>query len=314
MEIEFKRSRNAAKNGKLPGVMSQTLAFLGTGLMGAPMAINLLKAGFHVNCYNRTAAKTEAVTKAGGHAFATPRAAVADAKIIVSCVTNGPDVEAIYFGENGAVGGAVPGALFVDMSTIAPAVAVSLGEKLNAQNFRFLEAPVTGGTVGATKGTLNVLAAGAREDFEEALPALSAMGGKITFCGGPGAGQGVKLCNQIMGAMNLLGVCEALVLSGKMGIDGKTLIEALSGGAATSWMLDNLAPKIIKGDYAPGFMVDTQQKDMDLVLEAAAQNQASLPGAALAMQLWRASQAAGDGGEGVHALFKVLAKLAALDE
>ena len=294
--------------------MSQTLAFLGTGLMGAPMAVNLIRAGYSLRCYNRTQSKTAPVTDAGGQAFDSPREAARDADIIFSCVTNGPDVEAILLGENGAASGAKPNALFVDMSTIAPAVAVSVGERLRADGFRFLEAPVTGGTIGAAKGTLNVLAAGQRADFDEALPALEAMGGKITFCGEPGAGQGVKLCNQIMGAMNLLGVCEALILCRKMNIEGDILIEALNGGAATSWAMQNLAPQINKADYSPGFMVDTQQKDMGLVLDAAEQVGASLPGAALATQLWRASQAAGDGEDGIHAMFKVLAKLAALDE
>ncbi len=294
--------------------MSQTIAFLGTGLMGAPMAVNLVKAGFNVRCYNRTQSKTKPVTDAGAQAFDSPREAVAGADTIISCVTNGPDVEAILFGDNGATNGAKSNALFVDMSTIAPAVAVAVGERLRAQNLRFLEAPVTGGTVGATKGTLNILAAGERADFDEAMPVLQAMGGKITFCGGPGAGQGVKLCNQIMGAMNLLGVCEALILCRKMGIEGDVLIEALDGGAATSWALQNLAPKINAGDYSPGFMVDTQQKDMGLILDAAEQVQASLPGAALATQLWRANQAAGDGEEGIQAMFKVLAKLAALED
>ncbi len=282
--------------------------------MGAPMAVNLVNAGFSVRCYNRTPGKTAPVTDAGGAAFDTPREAAQGADIIISCVTNGPDVEAILFGDDGAQSGAKAGALFVDMSTIAPAVAVSIGKKLRAKGLRFLEAPVTGGTLGATKGTLNILAAGQRADFDQALPALQAMGGKITFCGGPGAGQGVKLCNQIMGAMNLLGVCEALVLCGKMGIEGDVLVEALNGGAATSWALQNLAPQINQGDYSPGFMVDTQQKDMGLVMEAAGQVQASLPGAALATQLWRASQAAGDGEEGVHAMFKVLAKMAQLQD
>ena len=293
--------------------MTKTLAFLGTGLMGAPMAINLIKAGFHVRCYNRTPSKTSPVTDAGGAAFDTPREAAQGADIIISCVTNGPDVEAILFGEGGAATAAKPNALFIDMSTIAPAVAVSVGERLRADGFRFLEAPVTGGTLGATNGTLNILAAGERSNFDEAMPALEAMGGKITFCGGAGAGQGVKLCNQIMGAMNLLGVCEALVLCGKMGIKGDVLVEALNGGAATSWALQNLAPKINAGDYAPGFMVETQQKDMNLVLEAAQQVQASLPGAALATQLWRANQAAGEGEEGIQAMFKTLARLAQLN-
>ncbi len=242
-----------------------------------------------------------------------PREAVAGADLVISCVTNGPDVEAITFGADGAIKGAQSSALFVDMSTIAPAVSVGIGERLRAGGFRFLEAPVIGGTLGATKGMLNILAAGEKSNLDEAMPALQAMGGEITFCGNAGAGQGVKLCNQIMGAMNLLGVCAALILCRKMNIEGEVLVEALNGGAATSWALQNLAPQINNRDYSPGFMVDTQQKDMGLVMEAAEQFQSSLPGAALATQLWRASQAAGEGAEGVHAMFKVLARLAQLE-
>ncbi len=289
------------------------VAFLGTGLMGAPMACNLLKAGFQVACYNRTKAKTEPVVVAGASAHDTPADAAHDAQIIISCVTDGPDVEAILFGENGAIQGAPENALFIDMSTIAPSMAVSSGERLRELGFRFLEAPVTGGTIGAQNGTLSILAAGQESDFQDAQPVFAAMGRDITFCGGPGAGQGIKLCNQIMGAMNMLGVAEALVLCRKMGIEGEILTRALSGGAASSWALSNLAPKILNQDWSPGFMVDTQQKDMRLVSEAAEDAQVALPGAALVTQLWRASQAQGDGEEGIHAIYKILARMAALD-
>jgi 3-hydroxyisobutyrate dehydrogenase len=198
------------------------------------------------------------------------------------------------------------------MSTIAPAKAIEIGDKLRERGYRFLEAPVTGGTIGAQNGTLSILAAGDESDFEEAMPVFEAMGKNITFCGGAGAGQGVKLCNQIMGAMNLLGVCEALVLCQKMGIEGEVLVKALNSGAATSWALQNLAPKILNGDFAPGFMVDTQQKDMRLVADAAENANVALPGAALATQLWRAAQAHGDGSDGIQAMHKVLARLAQL--
>ncbi len=139
------------------------------------------------------------------------------------------------------------------------------------------------------------------------------MGKNITFCGGPGAGQGIKLCNQIMGALNLLGVAEALILCQKMGIEGEVLVKALNGGAATSWALQNLAPKILNDDFSPGFMVDTQQKDMRLVAQAAETAGVALPGAALTTQLWRAAQANGDGSEGIHAIYKVLAQMANLE-
>ena len=289
------------------------IAFLGTGLMGAPMACNLLKAGFSVACFNRTASKTEPVAAAGGSAHDTPAQAAQDARIIISCVTDGPDVEAVLFGESGAAHSAPQNALFIDMSTIAPAAAVETGEKLRGLGFRFLEAPVTGGTIGAQNGTLSILAAGDESNFQEAQAVFAAMGRDITFCGGPGAGQGIKLCNQIMGALNIVGVAEALVLCRKMGIEGEVLTRALSGGAAASWALSNLAPKILADDWSPGFMVDTQQKDMRLVAEAAENAQVALPGAALATQLWRAAQAQGDGEEGIHAIYKVLARLANLE-
>ena len=289
------------------------LAFLGTGLMGAPMACNLLKAGFSVACYNRTVSKTEPVVAQGGSAHDTPAQAARDAQIIISCVTDGPDVEAILFDENGAAHSAPQNALFIDMSTIAPAVAIETGEKLRALGFRFLEAPVTGGTIGAQNGTLSILAAGEQSDFQEAQPVFAAMGRDITFCGGAGAGQGIKLCNQIMGALNMLGVAEALVLCRKMGIEGEVMVKALNGGAASSWALSNLAPKILQDDYTPGFMVDTQQKDMRLVADAAESANVALPGAALTTQLWRAAQANGDGAEGINALYKVLARMANLE-
>lgn len=289
---------------------SDPLCFLGTGLMGAPMSVNLLAAGHPLRCYNRTAARTEAVVAAGGIACPTPAAAAEGAAVILSCVTDGPDVEAILFSDTGAVAGATPGALFIEMSTISPALSISIGERLSELGFRYLEAPVTGGTIGAVNATLSILAGGPEAAFESARPVLAVLGKNITHCGGWGAGQGVKLCNQIMGAMNLLGVFEAFSLARGLGIDPGILREALQGGAASSWALLNLAPKIAAEDWAPGFMVDTQQKDMRLILEAAEQCRASLPGAALVTQLWRSAQACGEGGEGIHALSKVLERLA----
>ncbi len=279
--------------------------------MGAPMACNLLKAGYAVSCYNRTIAKTAPVVAAGGVAHATAAQAARGAAVIVSCVTDGPDVEQVLLGDQGAVTAATSGAIFVDMSTIAPAMAISLGERLRDRGLRFVEAPVTGGTVGAINGTLSILVGGPEADVAEVRPVLAAMGKTITHCGGWGAGQGVKLCNQIMGAMNLLGVCEAMSLAHGMGIDPEILIKALGGGAAASWALQNLAPKIIAGNWAPGFMVDTQQKDMRLVAQAAEQAGVALPGAALVTQLWRSAQAHGEGSEGIHALAKVLQRLSA---
>ena len=288
----------------------QSIAFLGMGLMGVPMAQNLLKAGFSVACYNRTASKTQPVVEAGGTSFESPKEASKGSDVVISCVTDGPDVEAVLFGDEGAIYGAKANTIFIDMSTIAPAVSVQIGERLKQSGFRFVEAPVTGGTVGAQKGTLSILVGGSENDFLELQPVFAAMGKNITHCGPWGAGQGVKLCNQIMGAMNILGVCEAFSLARGLKIDPALIEKALNGGAASSWALQNLAPKIAAGDWSPGFMVDTQQKDMKLILEAAEQVRAVLPGSALVTQLWRSAQANGDGADGIHALDKVLQRLA----
>lgn len=291
-------------------VSPQSIAFLGTGLMGGPMAQNLLKAGHRVAVYNRTPSKTEPIVAAGGKAFATPEETARGCDVVISCVTDGPDVRQVLLSDRGAAKGAAPGALFIDMSTISPAAAIEIAAQLRAGGFRFIEAPITGGTIGAINATLSILVGGAQDDFDAALPVLQAMGKNITHCGGPGAGQGVKLCNQIMGAMNLLGVCEAFSLARGLGIDPAILSPALGSGAAASWGLQNLAPKIAAGDWSPGFMVDTQQKDMRLVLEAAEQINAVLPGTSLVTQLWRSAQAQGEGAEGIHALDKVMQRLA----
>jgi len=287
----------------------RSVAFLGMGLMGARMARNLILAGFQVHCYNRTHSKTESVVAAGGTAFDTPRGATQGVDAVISCVTDGPDVESVLLGAKGACHAASPNMLMIDMSTIAPDVSIEIGRRLGTLGFRYMEAPVTGGTVGAENGTLSILAGGSHQDFDAALPLFQAMGKNITYCGPLGAGQGVKLCNQIMGAMNLLGVCEAMALAEGLGIDPAILSQALQGGAAASWALQNLAPKICDSDWSPGFMVDTQQKDMRLVAQAAEANCVSLPGSALATQLWRSAQAHGEGADGIHALYKVLKRL-----
>jgi 3-hydroxyisobutyrate dehydrogenase len=291
----------------------QSIAFLGMGLMGTRMSINLIRAGFKVYCYNRTLSRTEPVVAQGGTAFSKPCDAARDADAIILCVTDGPDVETVLFGPDGASSAARKDALVIDMSTIAPQTSISIGERLSAMGIRFIEAPVTGGTVGAEKGTLSILVGGDAEDLADAMRALEAMGRNITHCGPWGCGQGVKLCNQIMGAMNILGVCEAMALAKGLGIDPSLLSLALQGGAATSWALQNLAPKISARDWSPGFMIDTQQKDMRLVAEAAEGAQVALPGSAIVTQLWRSAQAHGDGADGIHALYKVLERMNHVD-
>ncbi|MDF2439723.1 MAG: 3-hydroxyisobutyrate dehydrogenase [Abditibacteriota bacterium] len=289
-----------------------TIAFLGTGLMGAPMAVHLLKAGHKVLCFNRTKAKTQAVVEAGGIACDSPSEAAREADIIITMVTDGPDVEQVLFGINGALGSAPPGTFVIDMSTISPALTRDMALRAQERGFRYLDAPVTGGQIGAQNATLSIMVGGEQSLFEEARLILETMSAKITYCGPIGSGQSVKLCNQICGAMNLLGVCEALTLGRKMGIDPNAIVEVISAGAGSSWAMQNLAPKINAGDFTPGFMIDTQQKDMRLVAQAAEETQTALPGAMLATQLWRSAQAHGCGEEGIQAMAKVLFQMAEL--
>lgn len=293
--------------------MSLRIAFLGTGIMGAPMAVHLLRAGHTVSCFNRTRSKTQPVVDAGGMAFDSPREAARDADVIITMVTDGPDVEAVLFGENGALQDARPRVLCIDMTTMSPSLTQDIATRAAQANARTLDAPVTGGESGAQNATLSIMVGGDRDDFEAARPLFEVLGKTITYCGDHGAGQSVKLCNQICGAMNLLGVCEALTLGEKMGVDPEIVMQVINGGAGASWAMQNLAPKIIARDYAPGFMIETQQKDMRLIAQAAENTNTALPGATLAQQLWRAAQAHGSDRNGIQAMVKVLRGMSNLE-
>jgi 3-hydroxyisobutyrate dehydrogenase len=200
----------------------------------------------------------------------------------------------------------------MDMSTISPQVERDLDRQLRAKGCALVDAPVSGGDVGAQNATLAIMAGGAREAFDRAVPIFETMGKTITYCGPVGSGQLTKLCNQILVAVTLMGVSEALVFAGKNGLDQRVMIEAVKGGAAGSWQLSNLAPRVVNRDFAPGFMVDLIQKDLRLVMESAAGAQAALPATTLVNQFFRTSQARGEGLEGTQALVKVLEQLAGL--
>ena len=294
-------------------IFFMTIAWLGTGIMGAPMAAHLQRAGHSVRVYNRTKSKTQSVVEAGATAFDTPQAAAQNAEIIVTMVTDGPDVEAVLFGENGALSDTSStrsGVLCIDMSTISPALTRDLARRANQRGARYLDAPVTGGEVGAQNATLSIMVGGDEKDFAFAQPVFQTLGKTITHCGVVGSGQSVKLCNQICGVMNLLGVCEALVLGEKLGVELETIIKVVGAGAASSWAMQNMAPKIARGDFAPAFMVDTQQKDNRLVAEAADSVGAPIFGTDLARNLWRIAQSRGWGEDGTQILFKVLQEMA----
>lgn len=285
------------------------VGFVGLGIMGAPMAHNLLKAGFAVTVWNRTAARADSLVAAGATLAVSPADVAAAAQVTVSCVTDSPDVEAVALGHAGIAEGASPGSIYVDCSTISPEVARHVAQALRQNHVEMLDAPVSGGDVGAKAGTLAIMVGGEAAAFERALPVLQAMGKTVVHVGPSGAGQVVKLCNQVAGALNLLAMSEAIALARRAGVAPEKMLEVVSAGAAGSWMLSNLGPHAVRGDFAPGFMVELMQKDLRLVLETAAATLTPLPGTALVTQLFRSLEAQGRGREGTQALVDALARL-----
>ncbi len=291
---------------------SMKVGFVGTGIMGAPMARNLLKAGFAVTAYNRTQSKAEALTGDGANVVDSAAAAADGADAVISIVSDSPDVEAVYFGDEGICEAIGSGAVAIDMSTISPTVAKRVASVVEDKGALFLDAPVSGGESGAVNGVLSIMIGGPAEAVETARPLFEAMGKRIVHVGPNGAGQLTKLCNQTVCVLNILGAAEAVVMAEKAGLDVDKMLEAISAGAAGSWMVSNLGPLMHKEDYRPGFMVDLQQKDLRLVMEAARENKVSLPGASLVHQLFAANQALGEGQEGTQSMIKTLRRLAGM--
>jgi 3-hydroxyisobutyrate dehydrogenase len=286
------------------------IGFIGLGIMGKPMCANLLKAGYTLTVWNRSQPSIDTVVGYGAAAGASPADVAAQSDIIITIVTDSPDVEKVVLGEGGVIEGAQPGAVVIDMTTMSPAVTRDIAAKLAEKGVDMLDAPVSGGDVGAKNGTLSIMVGGKEEVFERCLPVFQAMGKNILHIGPHGAGQTTKLCNQIAVAVNMLAGCEAIMLAARSGIDPHKMLQAISAGAAGSWMISNLAPRIVNGDFAPGFMIRLAQKDLRLVLEAAAQFDLPLPGTSLMNQVWRAVEADGGGDLGTQAAIKALEKLA----
>lgn len=285
------------------------VGFIGLGIMGAPMAANLLKAGFEVTVWNRSPSRTKPLLEAGARGEESPAKVAAASEVTLSCVTNSGDVEEVALGPEGVIHGAKPGSVYIDCSTISPDTARKVARELADRQVSMLDAPVSGGDVGAIAGTLAIMAGGEAAVFERCLPVFQAMGKTIVHVGPAGAGQVVKLCNQVAGGLNLLAAAEAVNLARRSGVDPAKMLEVVSAGAAGSWMLSNLAPRAVKGDYAPGFMVDLMQKDLRLVLDAANETHTPLPGTALVSQLFQSIQAEGRGTDGTQSLVDAIAKL-----
>ena len=289
------------------------VGFIGLGIMGRPMAGHIMKGGHPLTVYNRTPSKTAELAAQGALVAGTPAEVAARSEIIITMVSDTPDVERVVAGPQGVIAGIRPGSIVVDMSTVAPRLERLLDEKLRARGCFLVDAPVSGGDVGARSATLAIMAGGDRQAFERTRSVLELMGRSITHCGPTGSGQLAKLCNQILISVTLLGVSEALVFARKNGLDSTVMIQAVSGGAAQSWQLTNLGPRIIKRDFAPGFMVDLVQKDLRLVLEACGAAAAALPATALVHQLFASVQALGSGREGTQSLARVLERLSGLE-
>ncbi len=293
--------------------MPERIGFIGLGIMGRGMAANILRAGFELRVWNRTRRRMEPLTAQGAIAADSPADLAANSDIIITCVSDTPDVEAVLLGEHGVIHGARPGALVIDMSTISPQATRAIAERLKERGVQMLDAPVSGGSEGAERGTLSIMVGGDAEQLARARPVLEAMGKTITHVGGQGDGQMVKLVNQILVVGNALAMSEALLFAQAGGLDLEKTLNAVAGGAAGSWMLSNRGPQIIRRDWRPGFTIDLQQKDLRLALEAA--DQLGVPALATSMvfNLYRALQQAGLGSEGNHALIKALERLSGIE-
>jgi 3-hydroxyisobutyrate dehydrogenase len=291
----------------------ERIGFIGLGIMGRGMARNILKAGFPLRVWNRTASRMDELAAEGAGPASSPGDLAFHSDIIITCVSDTPDVEQVLLGEGGVIHGARPGSLVIDMSTISPRATQRIAAQLAERHIHMLDAPVSGGSEGAARGTLSIMVGGDVTQFERALPVFQAMGTTITHLGPIGAGQTTKLVNQILVVGHALAMSEALLFAQAGGVDLRKALEAVSGGAAGSWMLSNRGPQILARDWRPGFTIDLQQKDLRLVLQEADRLGVPLPGTALIHQLYRTLQARGLGHEGNHALIKALENLAGIE-
>jgi len=289
------------------------VTFIGLGTMGAGMASNILKAGHELTVHNRTREKEKILAAAGARSAATPREAASGAEIIVICVSDTPDVEEIVLGDDGVIHGASAGAVVVDMSTISPTATRRMAAKLGDKGIKMLDAPVSGGSEGAQNGTLAIMVGGDAADFETALPILEAMGKTVTHVGAIGAGQFTKAINQIIITGTYLTVAEGLTLGIKAGLDMHKVIQAISGGAANSWVLQNRAMNVVDNTYPLGFRVRLHQKDLKIALDVARELGVTLPATALVAQIENGLIAQGYGDEDISALARSIRNQSGLE-
>ena len=289
------------------------IGWIGTGVMGSSMCGHLLDAGHSLTVFSRTREKAEPLLARGAKWAESPASAAAASELVFSMVGFPADVRAVVLGDDGVLSGANEGALIVDMTTTEPALALAIYEAASARGFQAVDAPVSGGDIGARNATLSIMVGGETEAVERAWPIFEVLGKTIVRQGGAGAGQHTKMVNQVLIATGMIGVCEALLYGHRAGLDLETVLESVAGGAAGSWSLSNYGPRILSGDYEPGFFVEHFIKDMGIALSEARRMRLALPGLALAHELYIALEAQGHGRRGTQALVLALASLSDVD-
>jgi len=290
--------------------MAQTIGFIGLGIMGRPMARNLIKAGYPLVVHNRSRAAVDELVGAGAKAGKSPREVAAQCDVLITMLPNSPDVELVTLGKDGILDGARPGLVLADMSTISPIVTQKIGKALEAKGVKMLDAPVSGGEKGAIEGTLSIMVGGDKAVFDTVLPIFQALGKTITYLGPLGFGGFTKLANQIIVAVNLTALAEALTLARKAGLDRELTLKALAGGLAGSKCLDQKAPNYIGNSYKPGFKIDLHFKDLGLIMESAHALGVPVPTTAVVQELFSALRVKGRGSLDHSAVITLLEDLA----
>ncbi len=285
-----------------------TVGFIGTGVMGASMATRILNAGYRVLVHTRTYSKAEQLLAAGAKWVDSVSELVEHSDVVITMVGYPSDVEEVYFGDHGILASAKAGTYVIDMTTSSPELAVKIGKEAETRKIHALDAPVSGGDIGARQGTLSIMVGGKEDDFLAMKPLFNVMGQNVVYQGTSGAGQSTKMCNQIVIASTMVGVTEAIFYAEKSGLDPLKVLSSISSGAAGSWSLSNLAPRMIKGDMEPGFYVKHFIKDMGIALDEAKRMEINTPGLELALNLYKELSSMGHDLSGTQALYKLYTK------
>lgn len=280
------------------------IGFIGTGVMGKSMASHLLKAGFPLYVYTRTKEKAAELLENGAKWASSPKEIAQVANVVFTIVGYPHDVEEVYLGENGLIPNGKAGSYYIDMTTSAPSLAARIFEEAEKAEIHTIDAPVSGGDIGAREGKLSIMAGGEEADFKEVLPLFEKLGSNIVYQGKAGSGQHTKMCNQIAIASNMIGVAEAIIYAEKAGLDPENVLKSISAGAAGSWSLSNLAPRMLKEDFEPGFYIKHFIKDMKIAIEEAEMMEMEAPGLHLAKSLYDQLAANGEENSGTQALYK----------